>query len=85
MMQTGFIAALVLGLAAALPAAAQTSTPPGPGAAGEARPARGPDQTSVPTAAPPADTRHTTGARNQSPEVKQMNENELRKIEKHGK
>lgn len=84
-MQTRFIAALVLGLAAASPAAAQTSTPPGPGAAADARPARGPDQTSVPTAAPPANTQNTTGAHNQSPTVKAMNEAERRKIEAHGK
>lgn len=84
-MHTRFAATLALGLAAALPAAAQTSTQPGPDAAAQARPARGPEQSSVPTAAPPADTRHTTGAHTQSPTVKAMNEAERRKVEEHGK
>ena len=72
-------------LAAALPAAAQTSTPTGPGAASQARPTRGPQQTSVPNAAPPATTSQTTGSRNQDPTVKQMNQAEGSKVEKTGK
>ena len=84
-MQTRLAAAVVLGLAAALPAAAQTSTQPGPDAAAQARPARGPEQSSVSTSAPPADGRTTTGAQNQDPTVKAMNEAERRKIEAHGK
>lgn len=89
-MQTRITAVFVLGLAAASatvvwPAAAQTSTSPGPDAAAGARPARGPEQSSVPSAAPPADTRHTTGAHNQDPTVKAMNEAERRKVEAHGK
>lgn len=84
-MQTRLAAAFVLGLAAALPAAAQTSTQPGPDAAAQARPARGPEQSSVSNAAPPADARTTTGAQNQDPTVKAMNEAERRKIEAHGK
>jgi len=79
------LAALVLVLAASLPAAAQTSTPTGPGAAAQARPARGPEQASTPTAAPPATTEQTTAERNQNPTVRQMNETERRKVEAHGK
>jgi hypothetical protein len=51
-----------------------------------ARPARGPQaDTSVPTPAPPASTTQTTGATNQPPVVKQMNEEEKQKVEKEGK
>ena len=51
-----------------------------------ARPARGPqEQTSVTTAAPPASTAQPTGATNQPPAVKQMNEEERKKVEKEGK
>jgi len=72
-------------MAASLPAAAQTSTPTGPGAAAEARPARGPEQSSVPSAAPPATTGQTTATKNQDPTVRQMNESERRKVEVNGK
>jgi len=68
-----------------LPAVAQTTTPTGPGAASQARPTRGPEQTSVPSTAPAATTGQTTGARDQDPTVKQMNEAEKSKIEKFGK
>jgi rare lipoprotein A (peptidoglycan hydrolase) len=51
-----------------------------------ARPARGPQsETSVSTAAPPANTTQPTGATNQPPVVKQMNEEEKQKVEKEGK
>jgi hypothetical protein len=50
------------------------------------RPAKaGPEQTSIPNAAPPATTTQTTGANNQEPKVKKMNEDEKQKIEKEGK
>ena len=51
-----------------------------------ARPARGPQsESSVTTGAPPASTTQTTGATNQPPAVKQMNEEEKQKVEKEGK
>ena len=81
-MQTN-LAALALILFASSFVLAQTT--PGTGAAGEARPARGPDQTSTPSTAPPATTQQTTGTSNQSPVVKQMNEAEQKKVETHGK
>ena len=50
------------------------------------RPAKeGPQQTSVPNAAQPATTTQTTGATNQDPKIKEMNEEEKKKIEKEGK
>jgi hypothetical protein len=45
----------------------------------------GPEQTSVPNASPPATTTQTTGATNQDPKVKKMNEDEKKKVEKEGK
>jgi hypothetical protein len=52
----------------------------------QARPARGPqEQSSVPTAAPPATPTQTTGATNQPPVVKEMNVEEQKKVEKEGK
>ena len=51
-----------------------------------ARPARGPQsQVSVPDAAPPATTTNTTAATDQSPKVKEMNQDAARKVEKEGK
>jgi ABC-type phosphate/phosphonate transport system substrate-binding protein len=51
-----------------------------------ARPARGPQsESSVTTGAPPASATQTTGATNQPPVVKQMNEEEKQKVEKEGK
>ena len=51
-----------------------------------ARPARGPqEQTSVSTNPPPASVTQPTGATNQPPAVKQMNEEERKKVEKEGK
>ena len=79
------LASLALLAALAVPAAAQTATPTGPGAAAQARPSRGPQQTSVPNAAPAATTNQTTAAKDQNPVVKQMNEAEGRKVEKFGK
>ena len=79
------LATFALVAAMAAPAAAQTSTPTGPGAASQARPSRGPDQTSVPNAAPAATTGQTTASKNQDPGVKQMNRAEGSKIEKFGK
>jgi hypothetical protein len=75
--------ALIMG--ASLPAIAQTSTPTGPGAAGQARPTRGPEQTSVPNNAPAATTGQTTAERNPNPTVQQMNQSEKSKVEAHGK
>ena len=45
----------------------------------------GPEQTSIPNANPPVTATQTTGASNQEPKVKQMNEEEKTKIEKEGK
>ncbi len=79
------LAFLAVVAAGSLPVVAQTTTPTGPGAASQARPARGPEQTSVPSTAPAATTSQTTGAQNQDSTVKQMNETEKSKIEKFGK
>ncbi len=79
------LAAIALLAAASCPAAAQTSTPTGPGAASQARPSRGPEQTSVPNAAPAATTGQTTASKDQDPTVKQMNQAEKSKIDKFGK
>ena len=50
------------------------------------RPAKtGPEQTSIPNASPPVTATQTTGATNQEPKVKAMNEEEKKKIEKEGK
>ncbi len=50
------------------------------------RPARDPaSQTSVPNAAPPATPDNTTAATDQSPKVKQMNQEAASKVEKEGK
>jgi hypothetical protein len=63
--------------------AAQTATPP---SATATRPAKtSPGQTSVPNASPPATTTQTTGASNQDPTVKKMNEDEKRKLDTEGK
>jgi len=78
------LALLGLIMGASLPAAAQTSTPTGPGAAAQARPARGPQETSTPNTAPPATTGQTT-AGNPNPAVQQMNQSERGKVEEHGK
>ena len=78
-----FIAFAVL--VTSLPATAQTGTPTGPGAAASARPTRGPEQTSVPNAAPPATTGQTTASKAQDPTVKQMNQAEGKKVERFGK
>ncbi len=84
-MMKPMLALLAFVAAGSPPVVAQTSTPTGPGVASQARPARGPEQTSVPSAAPAATTDQTTGARDQNPAVKQMNEAEKSKIEKFGK
>jgi hypothetical protein len=44
-----------------------------------------PDQTSLPSSAPPASTTQTTGQTSQEPKVKQMNAEEKSKIEREGK
>ncbi|MBV9747268.1 MAG: hypothetical protein JO157_00485 [Acetobacteraceae bacterium] len=50
------------------------------------RPAREPaSQSSVPNAAPPATPDNTTAATDQSPKVKQMNQEAASKVEKEGK
>jgi hypothetical protein len=62
---------------------AQTDSPPG---AAATRPAKSPpEQTSTPNASPPATTTETTGQSNQDATVKQMNEDEKRKVETKGK
>jgi hypothetical protein len=45
----------------------------------------GPEQTSIPDANPPVTATQTTGASNQSPTVKKMNEDEKKKLETEGK
>jgi hypothetical protein len=45
----------------------------------------GPEQTSVPNASLPATRTQTTGATNQDPTVKKMNDDEKKKVEKEGK
>ena len=68
---------------ATTPTTAEEANRPGTNAT---RPAKaGPEQTSIPNAAPPATTTQTTGASNQGPKIKEMNEEEKRKIEKEGK
>ena len=68
---------------ATTPTTAAQANSPGTNAT---RPAKaGPEQTSVPNAAPPATTTQTTGESNQSPTVKKMNEDEKKKIETEGK
>lgn len=62
--------------------AAETTTPP----ATATRPATGgPDQSSVPNAAPPASRTQTTGQTGQDQTVKEMNERERSKVEREGK
>ena len=71
---------LLLGVHAAN---AQTSAPPG---ATATRPARTqPDQTSIPSSGPPATATQTTGEASRDPVVKQMNEDEKRKVDSKGK
>jgi hypothetical protein len=78
------IALLAAGpLLAAAPLASAQTTPPGSTAT---RPAKDPPaQTSIPSMAPPATTSQTTGATNQDPVVKKMNEEEKAKVESKGK
>jgi hypothetical protein len=64
-------------------ATAQTTSPP---SATATRPAKTPpDQTSVPNQSPPATTTQTTGEASRDPTIKQMNEDEKRKVETKGK
>jgi hypothetical protein len=64
-------------------ASAQTNSPP---AATATRPAKTPpDQTSVPSNAPPATTTQTTGEAGRDPMIKKMNEDEKQKVESKGK
>jgi hypothetical protein len=68
---------------ATTPTTAAQANSPGTTAA---RPAKtGPEQTSVPNAAPPTTTTQTTGESNQSPTVKNMNEDGKKKLETEGK
>jgi hypothetical protein len=68
---------------ATTPTTAAEANSPGTNAT---RPAKaGPEQTSTSNASPPATTGQTTGATNQEPKVKEMNEEEKKKIEKEGK
>jgi hypothetical protein len=68
---------------ATTPTTAAQANSPGTNAT---RPSKtGPEQTSVPNASPPATTTQTTGATNQEPKIKEMNEEEKKKIEKEGK
>jgi hypothetical protein len=56
-----------------------------PGATATRPSKAGPEQTSIPNANPPVTAGQTTGATNQEPKVKAMNEEEKKKIEKEGK
>jgi hypothetical protein len=65
---------------------AQAASPAATPVGDQARPARGPqEQGSVATPAPPATTTQPTAATNQPPVVKQMNEQEAKKVEREGK
>lgn len=67
---------------AARHAVADDNTPP----TTATRPAaNGPDQNSVPNAAPPATRTQTTGQSAPDPKVKEMNERERSKVEREGK
>ena len=62
---------------------AQTSASPD---ATATRPAKTPpDQTSIPSSGPPATTTQTTGEAGRDPTIKQMNEDEKRKVDSKGK
>ena len=62
---------------------AQTSASP---AATATRPAKTPpDQSSVPGSSPPATAMQTTGEASRDPTIKQMNEDEKRKVDSKGK
>ncbi|MGV7218574.1 hypothetical protein [Bradyrhizobium sp. UFLA05-112] len=79
------LAVLVLSGAFLLTAQAQSqaqgnTTPP----ATATRPST-PDQTSLPSNAPPASTNQTTGQSSQDPKVKEMNAKEKGKVEREGK
>ncbi|WP_028350855.1 hypothetical protein [Bradyrhizobium murdochi] len=64
-------------------ATAQTTSPP---SATATRPATTPPgQTSVPSESPPPTTTQTTGEGSRDPMIKQMNEDEKRKVETKGK
>jgi hypothetical protein len=64
-------------------ATAQTTSPP---SATATRPATTPPgQTSMPNEAPPATTTQTTGEASRDPTIKQMNDDEKRKVETKGK
>jgi hypothetical protein len=64
-------------------AIAQTTSPP---SATATRPATTPPgQTSMPSESPPATTTQTTGEASRDPMIKQMNEDEKRKVETKGK
>jgi hypothetical protein len=57
-----------------------------PATAEDARPAGHPaSETSVPNSAPPATTTTTTGAHDQKPVIREMNQQEKDKIDKAGK
>jgi hypothetical protein len=72
--------AFVFGMQAAN---AQTKEPPSTTAT---RPAKTlPDQTSVPSNAPPATTTHTTGQAPRDETIKKMNEDEKQKVDTKGK
>jgi len=64
-------------------AAAENNTPPATTATRPA--ANGPDQSSVPNAAPPATRTQTTGQTPPDPKVKEMNDRERSKVEREGK
>ena len=63
-------------------AVAEDNTPP----TTATRPAaNGPDQSSVPNAAPPATRTETTGQSAPDPKIKEMNDRERSKVEREGK
>jgi len=68
---------------ATTPTKAGETTPPD---ATATRPATaGPQQTSIPNSSPAVTATQTTGATNQEPKVKKMNEDEKKKVETEGK
>ena len=86
MMKLGTLAAILLSgvlLFDVQIANAQTSASPD---ATATRPAKTPpDQTSIPSSGPPATTTQTTGEAGRDPTIKQMNEDEKRKVDSKGK
>jgi len=86
MMKLGTLAALLLsGVLLFDVQIANAQTSPSPDATAT-RPAKTPpDQTSIPSSGPPATATQTTGEASRDPTIKQMNEDEKRKVDSKGK